>query len=57
MTNTGIVINVNNVIFQSMMNNITKEPIIVMADGKRLGNFCEINSLITFVSSVKRLIN
>ncbi|CAA4824677.1 Uncharacterised protein [Staphylococcus aureus] len=56
-TNIGIVINVNNVIFQSKINNMISDPTNVTIDGNKLGSFCEINSFITFVSSVNRLIN
>ena len=38
-TNIGIVINVSNVNFQSIINNIIKEPIKVNTDGNKLGNF------------------
>ena len=40
-----------------MINSMTNEPIKVKTEGNKLGSFCEINSLITFVSSVRRLIN
>ena len=37
--NTGIVINVNKVNFQSMINSMTNEPIKVKTEGNKLGSF------------------